>query len=58
MVRLVLAVAVLGIGFVFFKQRAGDAGAGPAPSTTIAVDTSSIPKQFQPLLAAGLAAPD
>jgi hypothetical protein len=52
MVRLVLAVAVLGIGFVLFKQRADDAGAGTAPSTTIAVDTTSIPKQFQPLLAA------
>jgi hypothetical protein len=52
MVRLVLAVAVLGIAFVVFRERADDAGAGPPPPSAVVVDTSSIPKQFQPLLAA------
>src|SRR3954451_12777599 len=48
MVRLVLAVAVLGIAFVLLRERIVSNGtAAPAP----AVDTSRVPKEFRSLLA-------
>jgi hypothetical protein len=50
MVRLVLVIGVLAVGFVVFKQRAGEAGAGAAPAPVM--NTAGMPRQFQQLLAA------
>jgi hypothetical protein len=52
MIRLVLVVAVLAVGFVVVKPRAGgEVGAGAAPAVS-AVSTAGMPREFQQLLAA------
>jgi hypothetical protein len=52
MVRLVLVVAVLAVGFVVVKQQTGEAGAGAAAPSAPVVNTAGMPRQFQALLAA------
>jgi hypothetical protein len=51
MVRLVLVIGILAVGFVVDKQRAGEVGAGAAPAMP-AVNTAGVPREFQTLLAA------
>jgi hypothetical protein len=51
MVRLVLVIAVLAVGFVVVKQRVGDDAGTGAASAAPAVSTAGMPREFQALLA-------
>jgi hypothetical protein len=50
MVRMVLVIAVIGVGLVILRERVSGSGGGSAP-VQATVDASQIPKQFRPLLA-------
>jgi len=53
MVRFVVVIAVVAVGFVLVKRQVNDAGAGAAEAPTMpAVSTAGMPKEFQQLLAA------
>ena len=49
MVRVALVIGVLAIGFVLFKQRSDEAGAGAAPAPT--ANTAGMPKELRALVA-------
>ena len=53
MVRFVVVIAVVAVGFVLVKRLADDAGAGAAAAPGVpAVSSAGMPKEFQQLLAA------
>jgi hypothetical protein len=53
MVRLVLVIAVLALGFVVVKRQLGEGGAGSSSASAApAVETAGMPREFQSLLAA------